>query len=256
LRPGDCRFCYGQLPEGAAFCPSCGADRAGIACPGCGARSFFDFCSDCGIALTDAAAESGRQIVADPVVAEALRKLKEASAAAGPSVAAEDGISASDQDAAPSIEKTATRHGLFSTEQRQALLDLTSDIDRRDRELRLEVAQEAAKSREIAEQVQRNQAQAQQRLADLQARRHDDVRLARDARVLVERSIVADTIKQMQSRTFADQQEARRFFMAFQSTFANVGMSPKGWRCNRYGNVHSDPNRCSAPQFGGVWLME
>lgn len=47
-----CRSCGGAVPDGARFCPGCGAARAGGSCPSCGAGTGPDdrFCPHCGAA--------------------------------------------------------------------------------------------------------------------------------------------------------------------------------------------------------------
>ncbi len=50
---GGCLSCAAELPDGAAFCPSCGAKVGEAACPSCGAELTpgANFCPSCGAKL-------------------------------------------------------------------------------------------------------------------------------------------------------------------------------------------------------------
>jgi hypothetical protein len=76
------------------------------------------------------------------------------------------------------------------------------------------------------------------------------------ARVRAAREQLARQMEEMGSRTFEDGQQARVHFMALRQRLIDDGYVPRAWRCNRYACEHPTPNDCSAPQFGGIWLIE
>lgn len=65
-------------------------------------------------------------------------------------------------------------------------------------------------------------------------------------------------LKEAQSKTFANNQEARRFFGALKIILPAVIIKrkPIGWMCNAYGSTHETPQECADPSMGGIWIYE
>ena len=244
LKVGECRFCYAPVPDGASFCPECGCEQAGILCSGCGTRNHFDFCSGCGQALTEAAEKSLAEIAADPALAVALAQLRAAPAP----------VTEAPQVAAPELASPARpspRRSLFSDSERRVFRDLNAAADRGQSDREAEVARERENDAQArAELEHRRQREEQIRLRQQESSQKDS-----ELKRLVDFEALEKLARAAEQRTFADQQAARRYFMALRASFAVGGRTPKGWRCNRYCVVHGDPNECSAPQLGGQWIM-
>jgi hypothetical protein len=260
----------------------------------CGTLNFFDFCSNCGKPLTEAAQLAAAAMADDPKVKALLEVLRELppeelpdraepandlrglgcgqsgpGGIVGPGRTAPAGTVAGGvgarSDAAP---PAAPRRGMFSDRQRQALRGLTSlvqeiqqdqqkqrDADRAQREA------EAARQR-AQEELQRVQAAEQEQLRErqLQIDRERDAVARRGngiARSIAITSLIKPLLDDAASRTFADAQEARRFTMALLESIPGVrGLTVRGWLCNRFSCLHDNPNGCSAPQFGGKWIVD
>lgn len=65
-------------------------------------------------------------------------------------------------------------------------------------------------------------------------------------------------LKEIQSKKFANNQEARRFFGALKIILPQVIIKrkPIGWICNAYGCTHEAPQDCADPSMGGTWIYE
>lgn len=251
LRPGQCRFCYSDLPVEAAFCVECGSPQAGFNCPRCGRHDFFDFCPGCGNALSEAAESALNALASDPLLAaEHL--------ADSPAPSRDDAsprpLSSDVVDEPPPVVPAPVapaRRRLFAPETFQAMPP--------------EASRAPASSPAVDDPgVPTNSARAdatrpsQDLLAELAAREQAALRLSQASATpsakLMERPIEA-MIEEAAARTFDSPQEARRFHMAFASRVASSQRVPKAWRCHRYSCVHQGPHQCSAPQFGGTWLF-
>jgi hypothetical protein len=276
LLPGQCRFCYAAVPDGADFCAECGCSQSGIACAACGTLNFFDFCSHCNQPLTEAAQQAAAQLAADPQVKALLDALREAPPEALPAEAQQvrpmqpaapsgPGTGAGGSDANP---PPPPRRGMFSDQQRQALRGLTALVEeikqgehkqreadraQREAEAARNRAQEELQRAQLAEQEERRQRQLQSdRDRSSVAKRGDGI-----AKTIATTSLIRDLLDSASSRTFADAQEARRFNMALIESIPGVrGRNVSGWLCNRFNCMHPNPNGCSAPQFGGKWIIE
>jgi hypothetical protein len=279
LLPGQCRFCYAAVPDGADFCAECGCSQSGITCAACGTLNFFDFCSQCSQPLTEAAQQAAAQLAADPKVKALLEALREAPPEALPGQAqqappmqpAERGGTGSDAGTCTGSDANPPpppRRGMFSDQQRQALRGLTALVEeikqgehkqreadraQREAEAARNRAQEELQRAQLAEQEERRQRQLQSdRDRSSVAKRGDGI-----AKTIATTSLIRDLLDSASSRTFADAQEARRFNMALIESIPGVrGRNVSGWLCNRFNCMHPNPNGCSAPQFGGKWIIE
>jgi Double zinc ribbon len=271
LLPGQCRFCYARVPDGADFCAECGCSQSGITCAACGTLNFFDFCSHCSQPLTEAAQLAAAGLAADPQVKALLEALREAPPEASPVQAppvrpvqrAEPTRTGSDANPSPAL-----RHGLFSDQQRQALRGLTSLVEeikqgeqkqreadraQREAEAARQRAQDELQRAQLAEQEERRQRQLQSdQERSAVAKRGDGI-----AKSIPTTFLIRQLLDSASSRTFADAQEARRFNTALIESIPEVrGLNVRGWLCNRFNCMHANPNGCSAPQFGGKWIVE
>lgn len=269
LLPGQCRFCYAAVPDEADFCPECGCSQSGITCAACGTVNFFDFCSHCNKPLTEAAQRAAELLAAEPQVKALLEALREAPPEPSPGQAQPADLeNPAGTGSEPSPAPAAPRHGMFSEQQRQALQGLTAlaeelkqgaqrerDAERaqRDAEAARQRAQQELQRAQLAEQEERRQRQLQSdRESSAVAKRGDGI-----ARSVTNTSLIQQFLDNTLSRTFADAQEARRFNMALIESIPGVrGLNVRGWLCNRFNCMHPNPNGCSAPQFGGKWLVE
>jgi hypothetical protein len=258
----------------------------------CGTLNFFDFCSNCSKPLTEAAELAAAAVAGDPKVKALLEALREAPAEepasaiteelaarpgepgrlgglggpggpTSPAGAADAAGARADPSPAP-----APRRGMFSDQQRQALRGLTALVEeikqaeqpQRDAE-RAQREAEAARQR-AQEELQRVQAAEQEQLRQRQlqsdldrkavAKRGDGI-----AKSISVMSLVKPLLEEASARTFADPQEARRLTMALIESISAVrGLTVRGWLCNRFNCMHGNPNGCSAPQFGGKWIVD
>ena len=127
----------------------------------------------------------------------------------------------------------------YSAQQRKSIF---SDVQKRQvKDLQKQVDQERARQaleRELAARRAREEQQRRQALID---------------RLRAEFS-------RHSGKTFASNQEARRFFMSLLTGLPDDLVTPllqRGmqWRCNAYDCVHSAPHECADPSQGGVWLI-
>lgn len=263
LKPGQCRFCYQDLPTDAAFCVECGSPQAGFDCAGCGRHDYFDFCPGCGDPLSEAAAAALQALAEDPAFApstgqdagegatlKARESASDASRAAGE---AADAAFAQTPRAPPPA--AVVRRRLFS----RGRLDAMDEGGKAAPApaMRVEAPTERARESGGAPPADLDDTQRQAILADLAARDQAARGVAAAARQpvarVVERS-VEQVLEESAQRTFENPQDARRFHMALAQQLARHSLHPKSWRCHRYGCVHRGPHECSAPQFGGVWV--
>jgi hypothetical protein len=271
LLPGQCRFCYAAVPDGADFCSQCGCAQSGITCAACGTLNFFDFCSRCSLPLTEAAQQSAADLAADPQVKALLEALREAPADASPDQAQPTTPAASAEPAGTHSEANpspAPRSGMFSDQQRLALRGLTSLVEEIKRgEQKQRDAERAQREAEAARQRAQDELQRAQ-LAEQEERRQRELKADQDRSAVAKRgdgiaksiantSLIRRLLDNASTRTFADAQEARRFNTALIESIPEVrALNVRGWLCNRFNCMHANPNGCSAPQFGGKWIVE
>ncbi len=153
-----------------------------------------------------------------------------------------DVVAADPSDTVP-FPRPSLRRSLFSDSERRVFHDLPA----REAEVTREPASEPQARAEIEHRRQREE--------QIRLRQQESTQKDSELKRLVDFEALEKLARAAEQRTFADQQAARRYFMALRASFAVGGRAPKGWRCNRYCVVHGDPNECSAPQFGGQWIM-
>lgn len=232
MHQGKCRFCYAVLEDGAAFCQDCGCSQAGLMCVRCNSSSFFDFCGQCGTALSERASATMQTPQANAAMSQALAELhalqQEAQTlldASAPTVVV---------SAKPKLRLEGAAQTLRAIGQGTApSASVTAPV----LEMRTQTNAAAPRNQAAFEQLK-------QRRLDLSER----MRLARER--------MQQLVDDMAAMTFEDGQQARVHFMAFRQRLIDDGYVPSVWRCNRYSCEHPTPNDCSAPQFGGVWLIE
>ncbi len=222
---GKCNFCYSEVEEGQRFCSECGNPPTGIKCGSCGTFSHFDFCPKCSAALTKQANETIHTI------ANSAEFQKVVNAIVNPELNVD---SYTDDNKNPEIdalknylakftEKKIKKKGTFS-------LDDTAKINVQD-------------NLNSAEQVKQNLTAEEQKEVDTHYKEILALKLLEDTR----------------SKTFPNNQEARKFFGALKVLLPQVIQKkiPKGWRCNAFFNLHAGgPQECSATCSGGIWIYE
>jgi hypothetical protein len=232
MHPGKCRFCYSVLTEGAAFCEECGCDQSGLWCEPCQTRSFFDFCGGCGAALSESGAAALAQQAQDPQLARLIDELKAAQQAA-------DELMADEPVAAAPV-----RRRLLDPKVTQTLRALGAATP-------VAVPQPALAGATV---VGESESLRQSRQEAIQQLGRSKLSLSERLRAAKERA--AQLASETATKTFADQQEARRYFMGFRKLLAAEGHPPRAWLCNAYHSEHETPNDCAAPHQGGVWLFD
>jgi len=263
LLDGKCMFCYAELDPNADFCADCGNPKGGITCPHCGNHSIFDFCTKCGKPLTEGAAIAMELVKNDPSAKKLLESIQAAAEieaelaeldtfisnilASGPS--SDDGNNSSFNDSpAPPVKKS-----LFSDSQLSAILKTAENKDA--------VAARQAEAAKKAEEFRRKQEADQKRMQDADAEKAAVVarKKAEERRKELElqrakaKAEAQEALKELQNKTFLNQQESRRFFNAIKT----LGIAPDGWLCNAYGTLHdSGPNECANPSGGGRWVYK
>jgi predicted amidophosphoribosyltransferase len=102
-----CRGCTKPLPDGARFCPACGAEGPGFHCPRCGHVGLSETCARCGGSEKNAApscARCGEALAADHAFCKRCGAKKDAPLDSGRDGLARDGSSAG----SPTTEKPAS----------------------------------------------------------------------------------------------------------------------------------------------------
>jgi hypothetical protein len=131
---------------------------------------------------------------------------------------------------------------LFSEEQRRGIIQqgkaAQAEIDRIEEEKRK--AEEERRRRE-EEDKRRREAEERRRREEQKKRKEEEQK---------RREQLEEMLKHTANRTFANNQEARRFFEAHRPR------NPHGWLCNAYNNVHNNPSECAEPERGGRWLFD
>jgi len=231
LLKGQCNFCYAQVEEGQNFCADCGNPPEGIICRQCGQLSHFDFCPQCSIPLTEQAEETLELIQNSAEVQELLQ--------------------INEDDLEPSGEpEEQTANELDKLTRYLAKLDQQSQKKSKQSEPR----KEGRKREKFVLQGDAGP-NVEDRLKLLEQSPHNEKQKAFLER---KKEIQAmEMLKNACTKSFANNQEARRFFEALrQSLFSALSRHPMGWMCNAYGVVHDYPQECSATSRGGIWLYK
>lgn len=232
MHEGKCRFCYAVLDDGAAFCQECGCSQAGLMCARCHTPSFFDFCGQCGTALSERASATLQNPKANVAMAQALAELHAVQQEA------QTWLDASAPPVVASVKPKLRLEGAAQTL----------------RAIGQETAPSASDTVPVLEMRTQTHAAAPRNQAAFEQLK--ERRLALSERLRLARERMQQLVDEMATMTFDDGQQARVHFMAFRQQLVDDGYVPRVWRCNRYSCEHPTPNDCSAPQFGGVWLIE
>ena len=224
LLKGKCNFCYADFEEGQRFCAECGNMPGGIICSSCGRLSHFDFCSQCNIALTEQANDA-IQLIANSIELMNIIKISE------------NGPFNTNEKAKHSdieLEKIKNYLSKFSEKRskkkNQFILKDNSILN-------------IEENLKTIEQLKQNIRTEEHRILFEQQKEIQALKLLEDTR----------------SKTFSNNQEARRFFGALKILLPTVIQKriPIGWRCNAYDCVHDGgPQECADPSLGGTWLYE
>lgn len=249
LKPGCCRFCYAELPEGAAFCVECSADQLGLSCTRCGTRGFFDFCSDCGDALSDLALGLMQAPPQDAALAQALQQLRQIGTeirddvgqARPPSPAAKPRFDLS--GARRSMQDAAARDAASAEQAREQAARARQEAQASAAEAAVQAAQ-AAREEALRAARQQEMAQSEVKAFGLSLR-------LKEARERIQALMAVSD-----ARSFPDAQSARRYFMQIRSQLVGEGQTPTKWLCNWATCKHDNPNECGNPSLGGRWLFE
>lgn len=258
----QCRFCYAQLTDDAAFCSECGNDRKGLWCDRCQRESFFDFCGGCCEPLSLAARQMALQAPADSALSAAILALhlvSEKVLQATPSVshaADPTGVTAPLQKAKSELDLEGASRIFDQISHRE------SNEEQAARQA-TEAAHRMVEAQRLAEQARLFAAQrVKERDAREQAEWTDEL-----PRSTPETSMLSAQLREARERvkalldaseklTFADPQEARRHFMSVRQKLASTGFAPRKWLCNFANCQHDNPNECADPSQGGRWLFD
>ncbi|MFP4377884.1 MAG: zinc ribbon domain-containing protein [Spirochaetales bacterium] len=235
----SCPFCGTRRSGDAPFCSECGNPVDGLTCPACGARSFFDYCPSCHLELTEQAEEmqtilegldeTSAYMEANKELRELLKHAPEEQRGSGSTGEAEEHAAQPDaSDAAKAIAALAQARraaGCNTRDDRQAGAPefVRPNLEKRAGEARRD-------ARDFGKEERKR------RLEELQAKQ----------------AVLLETLSE-QPRIppgFTTNQQVRRYYMALKPP------TTRGWRCNAYHAIHSDPMHCAKPGDGGVWLPE
>jgi len=254
LKVGQCRFCYQDLPTEASFCIECGSPQAGFDCPKCGQHDYFDFCPGCGDALSEAAAAALNALADDPCLNPASAGVQEAGKSSEATSASPGSLearpSANLSSRPPPPASPPVRQRLFSRDRLQSFEDARpADVP--------SWAQPPVDQQTGPQGGEQEERQRQAVLAELAALEQAAQRIGSEAGspgVHVVARPLQQMLNEIQKRTFANAQDARRFHMALVRRLETEDPRPHKWRCNRFSVLHAGPHLCAAPQFGGVWV--
>lgn len=217
LLKGKCNFCYTDYESGQKFCSECGNPPEGIICSSCGTLSHFDFCPQCNIPLTEQAAEA----------IELLKKnskyldLKDSTIHESPAI--NQNLSKTN-DQYDRLNNYLSRFSQSKTKKKKSF-SLNDNPDKN-----------IVDNLESLKQAREKLAEEERKQRDLEAKK---------------------LLDEIQSKTFSNNQEARRFFNALKIVLQTEEREPIGWRCNAYGVTHSvGPHECADPSKGGTWIYQ
>jgi len=226
LLKGKCNFCYSEVEEGQRFCAECGNAPGGIKCTSCGTHSHFDFCPKCNTGLTKQANETIHMI------ANSVEFQQVINAIVHTDQRDVDYSDANRQD--PEIDALKNYLSKF-TEKKTKKRDTFTLNDKSGAKVEDNI--------KLVEQTKQTVSAEEQKELDRQHKEKMALELLEDTR----------------SKTFPNNQEARKFFGALKILLPQVIQKkvPKGWRCNAYFNLHAGgPQECSATCSGGTWIYE
>jgi len=257
LLDGQCVFCYAALDPNAAFCAECGNPKEGIKCPDCGNLSIFDFCTKCGKPLTEGAALALELAKSDPDAKKLLDSIQETAAIETELAGLEALInsplpSGSFNDIPPDdVPAPPVKKSLFTDSQLSAIIK-TAENREAAAARQAEAVKKARDFERKQEEEKKREEQAIARKAAEKARKEaEERRKELEIQRAKAKADAEEALKQLQNKTFLNQQEARRFYNAVKT----LGISPDGWLCNTYSTLHTDgPNGCANPSGGGCWI--
>jgi hypothetical protein len=218
LLTGKCNFCYADIEDGQKFCSECGNPPTGITCKACGTISHFDFCPNCNTPQTEQAQELIKELQ-DSVEFQNITNL----------TITESKVS--NQILQNSLEQINNYLAKFNPATKKKK-SFTLDTDDNNIEENIKATEES--SNKVKSE--------QQNLIEQEKKEIEAIRLLKD----------------IQSKKFANNQEARRFFGALKIILPQVIIKrkPIGWICNAYGCTHEAPQECADPSMGGTWIYE
>lgn len=256
LLDGQCRYCYQPYKPGQHFCTHCGNPPEGIVCKQCNIKTHFDVCPTCHIPLSRRAGPAQEAMREEErMILEAVKEMMPVESAEEAALAGEYGV----------LQKEAN--------QAKKALGQLEDYYGQDPPAgagavgpafgfsggQQDFSAELRKGKE-AEQARADRAMAEaRRRADDQARIEGVLRRIEQVKKDKENALIAEKIRELQDRTFPDQQSARLYSMQVQAVLEHLGHCTSwiGWKCNAYGCVHfNGPMGCSSPQLGGRWVCE
>jgi hypothetical protein len=222
--PGKCNFCYAEIEEGQKFCGECGNPPTGIYCPSCGTLSHFDFCPKCNAGLTKQSNETIHMIANSVEFQHVMNAIIN-----------------------PTEYTQATKH--YKNPEMDALQNYLAKFSEKKTKKKSSFTLNDKSSVKVednlksVEETKENITAEEQKEADAKNKELLALKLLEDTR----------------SKTFPNNQEARKFFGALKILLPQVIQKkiPKGWRCNAYFNLHENgPQECSATCAGGTWIYE
>ncbi len=222
LLKGKCCFCYSHVEEGQNFCSECGNPPTGVVCKACGKSSIFDYCPHCTVPLTEQANETLDNLRKAPEIQNVINMVsgdKDKSTQSGKHV----------NDELQKLKRYLSKTQEQKTKKKSFVLndDSTKDVDDK-----IKAAEESGRK------LRAEQQRIVQEQQELEALRQ---------------------MEETKKKTFKSNQDARRYFGALKILIPAIiqKRKPIGWRCNVYGNTHSDgPQNCADPSAGGEYIFE
>lgn len=223
LLPGKCNFCYAEFAPGQKFCTECGNPPEGIICSSCGRKSHFDFCPLCNIPLTEQASEVILRIENSVEFQNILneKSLKE-----------DEVISVKTLADSPAVDKKSECNSKFQEEKLPAKGTFI---------LNIKGNRNIAENMKVLEQSRHNIAEEEKKISEKKSKEAEMKKL----------------MEALREKTFATNQEARRFYGALKILIPKVveKQTPVGWRCNAFDVTHNEgPQGCADPSLGGTWV--
>jgi|CXWL01.1.fsa_nt_gi uncharacterized OB-fold protein len=218
LLKGKCNFCYADIEEGQKFCSGCGNPPTGIICKSCGTLSHFDFCPNCNTPQTEQALEVIQELK-NSIEFQNINNLLVSESQSG------------GETSANNLEQINNYLSKFNQQvKKKKSFSLETENNNIEENIKA-TEQSGAKVKS-----------EQQKLIEQEQKEIEAIKL----------------LKEAQSKKFANNQEARRFFGALKIILPEVIIKrkPIGWMCNAYGCTHSAPQECADPSMGGIWIYE
>lgn len=222
---GKCNFCYSEVDEGQRFCSECGNPPTGITCGTCGTLSHFDFCPKCNSALTKQSNETIHMIANSPEFQHVVNAIVNTGGS---------DATYTDDNHDPEMDALKSYLSKFTEKKTKKKSGFT---------LNDKSTVKVEDSLQSVEQTKQNISAGEQQ------------EFERKNKEILALKMLEDT----RSKTFPNNQEARKFFGALKVLLPQVIQKkvPTGWKCNAYSNLHSGgPQECSATCSGGIWIYE